>query len=127
MRTLTKPDFPSLFAKLKPTLPPEGNYRMFAIAFDLDTEMLRTLYPNPSHNNAYSEIKKILLEEGFDWQQGSVYFGKPERINMVRCVLAARRLARELPWFMGSVRDIRMLRIEDTNDLMPALEEAIQK
>ena len=100
---------------------------MFAIAFDLDTEMLRNLYPNSSHTNAYSEIKKILLEEGFDWQQGSVYFGKPEHINMVKCVLASQRLARELPWFMGSVRDIRMLRIEDTNDLMPALEEAVQK
>jgi virulence-associated protein VapD len=28
---------------------------------------------------------------------------------------------RELPWFTPAVRDIRMLRIEDNNDLGPAV------
>ena len=28
-------------------------------------------------------------------------------------------------WFAPSVRDIRMLRIEDNNDLMPAIEFAV--
>lgn len=92
----------------------------YAIAFDLDTEMLSKSYPNPSWNNAYGDIRKILESLGFSWQQGSVYFGNPE-INAVRCVLAAQTLSKTYPWFKSSVRDIRMLRIEEMNDLAPAL------
>ena len=93
---------------------------MYAITFDLDQDALKKAYPGTSHTNAYVEIRKILIDEGFVWTQGTVYFGG-ERINAVTCVLAAQRLARELPWFSTSVRDIRMLRIEDNNDLSPAV------
>lgn len=104
---------------------PEGTRRMYAIAFDMDIEALRASYGDP-YNNAYAEIKKILYEHGFVWQQGSVYFGD-ERINAVTCVLAAIDLASKLPWFTPSVRDIRMLRIEELNDLMPAVRKAIRR
>lgn len=93
---------------------------MYALSFDLDMDALRIAYPGPSHQNAYGEIKKILIEAGFEWTQGSVYFGG-EKINAVTCVLAAQRLAHDLTWFSAAVRDIRMLRIEDTNDLGPAV------
>ena len=100
-------------------LPPEGG-RMYAIAFDMDIEMLRVNYGDP-YNNAYAEIRRVLSEHGFDWQQGSVYFGD-STVNAVTCVLAAEDLARRLPWFEASVRDIRMLRIEEYNNLLPAVE-----
>lgn len=103
-----------------PELGTEG--RMYAIAFDMDIETLRSNYGDP-YNNAYIEIRKVLLRHGFTWQQGSVYFGG-ERLNAVTCVLAAMDLARSLPWFAASVRDIRMLRIEELNDLMPAVQQA---
>ena len=96
--------------------------RMYAITFDMDTETLQHAYPGDSWRNAYVEVRRILIEEGFDWQQGSVYFGNPNQIDAVKCVVAAQRLARELPWFSGSVRDIRMLRIEENNDLGPAID-----
>jgi virulence-associated protein VapD len=103
--------------------PPDANQRrMYAITFDMDTETLQQSYPGDSWRNAYVEIRRILIEEGFDWQQGSVYFGNPSRIDAVKCVVAAQRLARELPWFGESVRDVRMLRIEENNDLGPAIE-----
>jgi virulence-associated protein VapD len=38
--------------------------------------------------------------------------------------MAALELGRTLPWFAASVRDIRMLRIEENNDLMPAVQQA---
>ena len=95
--------------------------RVYAIAFDMDIDSLRAAYGDP-YNNAYAEIRKVLLGHGFLWQQGSVYFGSPE-INAVTCVLAAMDLARTLPWFAASVRDIRMLRIEEMNDLMPAVQQ----
>src|SRR5205809_6850417 len=105
---------------LQTNLPPlEG--RMYAIAFDMDIESLRTNYGDP-YNNAYMEIKRVLQKHGFIWQHGSVYFGD-ERINAVTCVLAAIDLSNSLPWFAASVRDIRMLRIEELNDLMPAVQQ----
>ena len=108
------------FSQISNHLPPlEG--RMYAIAFDMDIESLRMNYGDP-YNNAYLEIKRVLQKHGFAWQQGSVYFGD-ERINAVTCVLAAIDLSNTLPWFAASVRDIRMLRIEELNDLMPAVQQ----
>jgi len=100
---------------------PEGSKRVYAIAFDLDIESLRRAHGDP-YNNAYAEIRNVLKRHGFNWQQGSVYFGD-DRINAVTCVLAAIDLSRSLPWFAASVRDIRMLRIEELNDLMPAVQQ----
>ena len=97
----------------------------YAIAFDLDTETLRQAYPNGSWNNAYGDIRKTLEPLGFTWQQGSVYFGDVSKVDAVSCVLAVMDLAKSNPWFAPSVRDIRMLRIEDNNDLMPAVRKAI--
>jgi virulence-associated protein VapD len=92
----------------------------YAIAFDLDTDTLKSLYPNPSWNNAYGDIKNTLVSLGFTRQQGSVYFGE-NTMTAVRCVLAAQALSRTYSWFKPSVSDIRMLRIEEMNDLEPAL------
>jgi virulence-associated protein VapD len=88
---------------------------VYAISFDMDIEELRS-------NNAYLEIRKVLQRHGFTWQQGSVYFGS-DAVTAVTCVLAAQDLAGSLPWFTASVRDIRMLRIEELNDLMPAVQQ----
>lgn len=94
---------------------------MYAIVFDLDTTTLEQTYPNPSWRNAFAEIRRVLEDRGFEWQQGSTYFGS-EQITAVDCVLAVQALKREYPWFQPSVRDIRMLRIEENNDLGPALD-----
>src|SRR5262245_29759866 len=94
---------------------------VYAIAFDMDIEQLRGNYGDP-YNNAYLEIRKVLARHGFAWQQGSVYFGN-ETVTAVTCVLAAQDLARSLPWFAASVRDIRMLRIEELNDLMAVVQQ----
>ena len=96
--------------------------RVYAIAFDMDTDTLQKSYPGASWTKAYTEIKKVLDRHGFDRQQGSVYFGGPA-VNAVTCVLASFDLAKSLPWFAISVRDIRMLRIEEMNDLLPAVQQ----
>src|SRR5882724_2459560 len=98
---------------------------VYAIAFDMDIEQLRANDGDP-YNNAYLEIRRVLQRHGFTWQQGSVYFGG-ENVTSVTCVLAAMDLARALPWFAASVRDIRMLRIEELNDLMPAAQQASEQ
>ena len=42
-------------------MPPEG--RMYAIAFDMDIEALRSAYGDP-YNDAYPEIRKLLEKHG---------------------------------------------------------------
>jgi virulence-associated protein VapD len=54
-----------------------------------------------------------------------VYFAADEKVDPVRCVLAVQDLTRTYPWFAGAVSDIRMLRIEENNDLMPAIEDIV--
>ncbi len=94
---------------------------LYAIIFALDSEALRVNHPAlPPWQEASVEIGRLLTDGGFVRQQGNVWFGG-ERINAVTCVRTAQRLARELPWFAASVRDFRMLRIEDADDLRPAI------
>lgn len=103
---------------------PTGERIVYAIAFDMDTEMLQQHYGSDSYNNAYKDIRNTLVSKhNFTWQQGSVYFGDPDKVNAVTCVLAVIDLARSYGWFSLSVRDIRMLRIEEQNDLMDAVQE----
>ena len=106
---------------------PVGGERkpMYAIAFDLDTNILQQAYPVASYNNAYADIRARLVgNHGFAWQQGSVYFGG-ETVNAVSCVIAVNDLTATFSWFAASVRDIRMLRIEEQNDLRPAIEQTL--
>ena len=93
---------------------------MYAIVFDLDTQVLQATCRNASWNNAYLDVRRVLEQRGFEWQQGSTYFGN-ERVTAVDCVLAVQEISREYDWFGPAVRDIRMLRIEENNDLSPAL------
>ena len=89
----------------------------------MDTDALRRSDPDLSGNDAYAEIGRVLGRHGFSRQQGSIYFGSAV-VNAVTCVLAVQELSRSLPWFAVSVADIRLLRIEEQNDLLPAVEQA---
>ena len=95
--------------------------RVYAICFDLDQDQLQANYHGANPTNAYGDIRRILERHGFVNQQGSVYFGN-EEIDPVRCVLAVQEVTNTYAWFRVVVRDIRMLRIEENNDLMPAVE-----
>src|SRR5438552_1357678 len=58
--------------------------RMYAIAFDLDQEMLQRHYPGNNYTNAYQDIRRVFESFGFQWQQGSLYFGDGRIINPVQ-------------------------------------------
>lgn len=95
---------------------------MYAIAFDLEMDALKLHYPNSSYTNSYEDIRKVLETHGFSRQQGSVYFGN-DTVTPVTCVLAVQDVQKTHPWFAKAVRDIRMLRIEEHNDLLPAIAQ----
>ena len=97
---------------------------MYAITFDMDTKALEAALGSTNYKNAYAMIAKELEARDFEWTQGSVYFGR-ETVDAVSCVLAVQDIARKFNWFQGCVRDIRMLRIEEKNDLKPAIDSAM--
>jgi len=103
----------------------KGGYLMYAIAFDLDNSILEQTYRNTSISNAYKDIGDVLIEYGFRRQHGSVYFGG-EAVNAVVCTTAIMELTQKYSWFAPSVKDIRMLRIEDNNDLTPVINSTIK-
>ena len=94
---------------------------MYAVLFDIDTNCLNDNYHGNSSTNAYGDIRKHMEANDFEWRQGSVYFGG-KSIDAVKCVMVVQKLARLYPWFSSCVKDVRMLRIEENNDLMPAIE-----
>ncbi len=98
---------------------------MYAIAFDLDTEMLERHYPGNTPTCAYGDIERVFAKYGFLRQQGSLFFGNAKVANSVQCVLAVQELVNKHPWFRTVVRDIRMLRIEEENNLMPAVGDFV--
>jgi len=77
--------------------------------------------PDTTYNYAYLEIRRVLERHGFQWQQGSVYFGGTA-VTAATVMVAVIELTSTLPWFAAAVRDIRMLRIEELNDLMPVVQ-----
>lgn len=95
---------------------------MYAITFDLDTKALEQHYPVLNWRNAYNDIAVMLSSYGFERQQGSVYFGN-STVTAVTCFTATNALTSTYAWFKLCVRDIRMLRIEEINDLMPVVQE----
>jgi virulence-associated protein VapD len=97
---------------------------VYAIAFDMDTVALQAAYHNPSWQNAYNDIGRTLSRYGFNRKQGSVYFGD-DSVTATSCFLAVQDLTRSYPWFAPCVSDIRMLRIEETNDLRPVVDAAL--
>ena len=94
--------------------------RVYAISFDLSMVRLRERFPTVSPQNAYDAICRVLGDHGFQRQQQSLYFGG-RGSNSVTCILAVQDIQKRHPWFRDVVADIRMMRIEELNDLMPAL------
>ena len=93
---------------------------MYAVTFDIDTSCLGDEYHNQSSNNAYKDIRTFMESNNFKWQQGSVYFGD-ESINAVSCVLVVQKLSKQYSWFAACIKDVRMLKIQENNDLRPVL------
>ena len=98
--------------------------RVYAIAFDLHTATAEKLC-GPGWRGCYDKIALVFAEYGFARKQGSVYFGD-ETTDAVRCIMAVQDADRRYSWFGRAVRDLRMLRVDEDNDLMPALDTRLR-
>jgi len=49
-----------------------------SLNFDLNTNKLKEHYPNNNYTEAYNDIKKFLLKNGFEHRQGSGYISQKD-------------------------------------------------
>lgn len=100
---------------------------MYAIIFSFDVEKLSKNYHQSNWQKAYSDIENFLQNYGFYKQQDLIYFGEQNEVTAVTCVTVIQKLSNQYEWFEPSLKDIQMLRIEEWNDLMPAIKSNFQK
>lgn len=98
--------------------------RVYAIAFDIDTNVAERLLGD-TWKTCYGKIERVLATHGFQRQQGSLFFGD-EFSNAVSCITAVQDLDNKYAWFGRIVKDLRMLRIDEDNDLLPALSNRLR-
>lgn len=80
------------------------------IAFDLDTHQLKKYYPNKNWRGAYEDIRKFMLDNGFEWRQGSVYVSKTGKpFSEISKVL--NHLSKQHQWLNHCVRDCTVANI----------------
>ncbi len=84
--------------------------RVYAIAYDLNNEAAE-------RHGAWAKIGRVLEGHGFHRQQGSVFYGN-ENTTAMTCAAAVLDLNDRYAWFWEVVRDMRMLRIDEEDDLM---------
>lgn len=76
------------------------------VAFDLDTDALKTYYPSESWNNAYDVIRRHMTNNGFNWLQGSVYVSQKPIIS-AEVTNILDELVSKNPWLNVCMRDCR--------------------
>jgi virulence-associated protein VapD len=90
---------------------------MYAILFELECN------DHQEYTHVYNDIKQILESHGFVRQQSGLFFGS-STVDAVRCVLAVTTISVKYPEFPAFIKYIRMLRIDENSDLMPAVQMA---
>jgi virulence-associated protein VapD len=86
------------------------------IAFDLDTNMLKNYYPKVGWQHAYDDIKRHMQNNGFEWQQGSVYVSlKPMDLVILDTVVTS--VCINNPWLNVCMRDCVVMNIGKEHSL----------
>lgn len=101
--------------------------RTYAIIVDLEAYRLKELKDATkpqSLQEANSVIAATLHSWGFFFCLESLYLGE-SYVDAIRCILAIQNLTRTYTWFEPVVSVARMLRIEEQDDLMPAIQAVL--
>lgn len=82
------------------------------IVFDLDTKCLEQSYHNPSWQNAYADIRRVLSKHGFKNIQGTVYLSE-RGVRQAHGTLALQEVAIKFPWFEKCVSNVQFYDLAD--------------
>ena len=92
--------------------------RVYAIAYDLNREAALK-------HGAWAKIARVLESHGFHRQQGSVFYGTHETTAMT-CARAVLDMNDQFGWFWEVFRDMRMLRIDEEDDLLAIIPNRLR-
>ena len=70
-----------------------------SINFDLDTNKLKEIYPNKNYTQAYDDIKRFLIKNGFEHTQGSGYISKKELVD-AQITRILKKMSKKFDWFV---------------------------
>jgi virulence-associated protein VapD len=82
------------------------------IVFDLDTKCLEQNYHNPSWQNAYADIRRVLNKHRFNNIQGTVYLSEVG-IRQAHGTLALQEIAIRFSWFEKCVSNVQFYDLAD--------------
>lgn len=82
------------------------------IVFDLDTKKLEENYHNASWNNAYADVKRVLVKHGFNNIQGTVYLSNTG-IRQAHGIIAIQEVAARYRWFYECISNIQFYDLAD--------------
>jgi len=86
--------------------------RYRSINFDLNTKKLKEHYPNKNYTEAYNDIKKFLLKNGFEHRQGSGYISQKELSNYeVSSIL--KELSKQYTWLKDCYKAIDCFNLDE--------------
>ncbi len=82
------------------------------IIFDLDTKCLEKNYHNPSWQNSYSDIRRVLSKHRFNNIQGTVYLSELG-VRQAHGTLALQEVAIRFSWFEKCVSNVQFYDLAD--------------
>jgi len=82
------------------------------IVFDLDTKCIEKHYHNPSWQNAYADIRRVLSKHRFNNIQGTVYLSEVG-IRQAHGTLALQEIAIRFYWFEKCVSNVQFYDLAD--------------
>lgn len=95
------------------------------IAFDLDTKMLERYYPKECWTHAYDDIKRHMIENGFERKQGSVYVSThPLTAFDIDAVL--KELVENHVWLNKCMRDCKETNVGKEYDKNQLFDKSIE-
>ncbi len=88
-----------------------------AINFDFDTKKLKQYYPKSNYRQAYKDIKKVLLSNGFKHRQFSGYVSE-KPLSDTYMIKLVKALGSKYSWFSKCVRRFDVTNIGKEHDMM---------
>lgn len=76
------------------------------LSFDLDTKLLKKYYSKTSPQNAYRDVKKYLMENGFGHTKDTDYVNNT--IKKVDAIILLKKFSKENKWFPICVNKINI-------------------
>ncbi|MDR2559916.1 MAG: hypothetical protein LBC86_10325 [Oscillospiraceae bacterium] len=86
-----------------------------AINFDLDDNALKRAYPKKSYKQAWSDIKKFMLANGFEHRQYSGY-RSIEPMTQAKVFTLIKNIKKTLPW-LTKVDVIKEIDVTDIGEV----------